>query len=262
MNKKKIAKILGYVMVAMLSFALMGCGSQKDEGVGAAAESTVAASVEESKAEDTKAASDAQASQAGEAQVKDTHPESTPATVNAIAGTYVATVELKDYMKEADLKQLEAQGAEALGDVPMSFRLDLKADDTFLLDVDTEQLKQDMMAAFAVSVDQIFRKQFTENGIKEDQFDKVAQAAGYDSYEAMKETSLKQLETMTNSLLAAQLKGTNVEGTYSVDGNQVKMKANGLAAGSDTAEILEDDSLKISFESDGQKIELVFKKNS
>ncbi len=176
-----------------------------------------------------------------------------------IIGTYKAVYNVKDELN----KGLADIGATLQSDVNADFILQLNADDSFLFDVDGEGFRQNFTDMMESEAPELIRSMLEAEGITEDMYDTVAQASGYENFDAFVEDLKKTIITETGEEFVGTLESVaHYEGTYSISGGTITLngqvnEVNGIEQGT----INKDGTITVSMKTeDGTAFSLVFTK--
>lgn len=173
-----------------------------------------------------------------------------------LSGSYVAYVPIKNFADADSVAEMEEMGMTNLLDTSMQFILAFNSQSDFTIAVDMDALKKDMSERLLVDADNLMKKMFQESGVTPDQYDTVAQIAGYADYEAMKKDMVKEFESAFEESVGSEMDEFHMDGKYKVSGNEIIFESD------EKAKIQPDGSIKMSLESDGISLNLVFEKAS
>lgn len=183
-----------------------------------------------------------------------------------ISGKYVSEVQMKDFMNEddlADLDEMADMGLGFMGDIPLNMELVLNEDKTFSLTMELKDMESGIVDGIKENADAILQNMFEEEGITEDMYDEIAEASGYEDYEAMKEDLISELQQDLESSMSewdGELDDLQMSGSYSVKGNEVIFTDAEDENNVDSAELMEDGTIKMTWEDDGIAGEFIFRK--
>ena len=138
-------------------------------------------------------------------------------------GVYKASVDMTDSinagMAEAGLAFSEAK-------VSAILTMELTDDGKYILDMDGDSLAQSVKDAFEVEGSNLLKQAFTAQGLSEDDLESVAQGSGYDSFEAMADELVAQLQNqLEDEMDVSVAEEAHAEGTYTVDGQKLKLSS-------------------------------------
>ena len=153
----------------------------------------------------------------------ETASESTSASSaeeQTIAGSYEAEYDMHDLLKQ----QMEGSGIELEGEIPVVFTMDLKEDDTFVLEMDVEAFMETIKNIFTEQGPNIIRTMMEQQGITEETFSDLAEQLGAGSYDEFVQGLTDQMtEQLSDSLAESMATEVSVAGTYSVDGEEITL---------------------------------------
>lgn len=143
-----------------------------------------------------------------------------------VSGVYRSSNTLGDFLAlsgedvQAQYEEFDNMGMGFIKSLPFECSMDLGKDGNFTVDYDVELLKSSLDSEFTAHADEIINAIMSEQGITEDQYEAVVQAAGYDSYEAFSDEMVNMMkETLYDSL--KDMEDFDVTGTYKVKGDAV-----------------------------------------
>lgn len=175
-----------------------------------------------------------------------------------VSGSYTATWDITDMLNS----ELEDGGFSLTTPIEMDVLLDLNSDNTYLLNIDEDAFSESLRNGFTTDIDSITEQMMSSYGVSEDQYEEVAQAAGYDDYAALKEDLLNEFMDLTDELMEEEFGDDALgSGTWESDGSTITLNDDDGSV--DTATIESDGSLTISGEViDDMEVTLTFVKNS
>lgn len=234
--KKSIAKLISFILVAVIVFTMAACGKKETP----AANDT---------AKEEPAANEA----AKEEAVAEEPAKEESAEETSITGTYKGQL---DYTEQASNEFSESLGFEVEGPLYMDVYLDLNEDNTFHIYVDAEKYKADVIAILSSHVDDIIAKTLEQNGMSPDQLGEVAKANGYDDEESFKEAMVEVLEAELDEAINLEEyeDDLNIRGTYAASGKTILL-AN--EDGTDAVTINDDGTLTMIVPLDGNNVEVI-----
>lgn len=247
--KKSIAKLVSFILVAVIVFSMAACGKKESPASNETAKEEPAAT--EAAKEETAAEAPAKEETAAEAPAKEE-----AAAETSITGTYIGQL---DYTEQASTEFGESLGFELNDPLYMDIYLDLNEDNTFHIYVDAEKYKADVIAILSSHVDDIIAKSLEQNGMSPDQLGEVAKANGYDDEESFKAAMVEILEAeLQESINLEEYEDDlNISGTYAVSGKTILL-AN--EDGTDTVTINDDGTLTMIIPMDGENVEVIMTK--
>lgn len=180
-----------------------------------------------------------------------------------ISGSYTGTIDYTDVMND----ELASSGVKIPDSIEATVDLDLKSDNTYELKLDAQSLIDSVKSAFEKNIDTIVEEAMTSQGITSDQYETVAQAAGYDSFDAMKQDLLDQIESSFESAdLGVDEDDLSDSGKYSVSGSNVIFKSDDEDSGLQKATLGSDGSISVSIDTEIENkdysFDITFTKNS
>lgn len=234
--KKSIAKLISFILVAVIVFTMAACGKKETP----AANDT---------AKEEPAANEA----AKEEAVAEEPAKEESAEETSITGTYKGQL---DYTEQASNEFSESLGFEVEEPLYMDVYLDLNEDNTFHIYVDAEKYKADVIAILSSHVDDIIAKTLEQNGMSPDQLGEVAKANGYDDEESFKEAMVEVLEAELDEAINLEEyeDDLNIRGTYAASGKTILL-AN--EDGTDAVTINDDGTLTMIVPLDGNNVEVI-----
>lgn len=111
-----------------------------------------------------------------------------------ISGTYISEVHMKDILSDEDSQDFIDSGMEFYTNLSIRFSFVLNSDKTFHFTVDTEDFKNSVNVGIEENVGKLLEKQFSENGILPEQYDLVAQNAGYKDYNDLEQNTVQRMK--------------------------------------------------------------------
>ena len=137
-----------------------------------------------------------------------------------IAGEYKAEYDMHDLLAQ----QMEGSGIELEGEIPVVFTMDLKDDDSFIIEMDVEAFMETIQTIFTEQGPDMIRSMLEQQGITEETFDAVKDQLGADSYDEFIEGMTAQMTEMLGESLADSMSTeVSVSGTYSADGDEITL---------------------------------------
>lgn len=247
--KKSIAKLVSFILVAVIVFSMAACGKKESPASNETAKEEPAAT--EAAKEETAAEAPAKEETAAEAPAKEE-----AAAETSITGTYIGQL---DYTEQASAEFGETLGFELDEPLYMYIYMDLNEDNTFHIYVDAEKYKADVISVLTSHVDDIIAKTLEQNGLSPDQLGDVAKANGYDDEESFKAAMVERLEAeLQESINLEEYEDDlNISGTYAVSGKTILL-AN--EDGTDTVTINDDGTLTMIIPMDGENVEVIMTK--
>ena len=176
----------------------------------------------------------------------------------SIAGTYQATYEMKDLIN----KEMEAAGITLESDINAEFSMELKDDNSFVLNVDTDSLMNSLKDALANDLDSIIGQLLGDQGVTEDMYEQIAKAGGYDSYDAFKEDMQKSMmDEMDADAIKELTDACHLEGTWELKGSKLTLSSTSEGQISvDSGTVQDDGSIKVKSKTEDNEVELTFTK--
>lgn len=172
-----------------------------------------------------------------------------------ISGTYRASYNMLDMIND----QLESTGLKMETDVNAEFVLTLNADKTFIYDIDSEAFQASLTKAMEADGASMITQMLSAEGISEDMFDWVAQASGYETFDAFRDDILKEITSgMGDDMLAEIEEAVHFEGTYELNGDTLTLSGEDEVL--DQGTLQEDGSIVVDSEMEGVSLQLVFRK--
>ena len=242
--KKSIAKLVSFILVAVIVFSMAACGKKEPPASNETAKEEPAAN--EAAKEETVAEEPAAEEPAKEE----------PAAETSITGTYLGQL---DYTEQASKEFGESLGFEVTEPLFMDIYLDLNEDNTFHIYVDAEKYKADVISILSGHIDDIIAKSLEQNGMSPDQLGEVAEANGYEDEESFKQAMVEVLEAeLEESINLEEYEDDlNISGTYAASGKTILL-AN--EDGTDTITINDDGTLTMIVPLDGENVEVIMTK--
>jgi len=197
-NIKKISFLIAAILVSAALFTACGGGNnnagEKAPAEGAAAEvTTTEAAAAETTAEATTT----------------TAPEK-PDPI----GKYTAVTDFQEYLNES---MGEDAPFKITDPMPAEFDLELKSDDTFVLELNGEKFADTYIEWFRKNGVSVFEESFKAQGMTQEDIDSYLNLIGYDSLEAFVEESVSTMgEEMKSSM--GEMK---IGGSYKIEGNNI-----------------------------------------
>lgn len=176
-----------------------------------------------------------------------------------IVGTYRAVYNVKDELN----KGLADIGATLQSDVNADFILTLNADDSFSLDLDGEGFRNNLSEMMEKEAPELIKTMLESEGVTEDMYETIAQASGYDSYDAFVEDLKQTVMTEVGEEFAGTLESeSHFEGTYSISGGTLTLNGEvNEVSGIEQGSLNEDGTISVSMKTeDGTPLSLVFTK--
>ena len=143
-----------------------------------------------------------------------------------VSGVYRSNNTLGDFLAlsgediQAQYEEFDSMGMSFIKSLPFECSMDLDKDGNFTVDYDVELLKSSLDTEFTAHADDIIDAIMSQQGISEDQYEAVVQAAGYESYEAFSDEMVDMMkETLYESL--KDMEDMDITGTYKVKGSAV-----------------------------------------
>lgn len=242
--KKSIAKLVSFLLVAVIIFSMAACGKKEPPATNETAKEEPAAT---ETAKEEPAATEA---------VKEEPVKEEAAAETSITGTYFGQL---DYSEQVSTEFGESLGFELNDPLYMDIYLDLNEDNTFHIYVDAEKYKADVIAILSSHVDDIIAKSLEQNGMSPDQLGEVAKANGYDDEESFKAAMVEILEAELDKgiNLEEYEDDLNISGTYAASGKTILLANEN---GTDTVTINDDGTLTMILPMDGENIEIIMTK--
>ena len=242
--KKSIAKLVSFLLVAVIIFSMAACGKKESPASNETAKEEPAAT---ETAKEEPAAAEA---------VKEEPVQEEAAAETSITGTYFGQL---DYTEPVSAEFGESLGFELDEPLYMDIYMDLNEDNTFHVYVDAEKYKADIIAVLSSHVDDIIAKSLEQNGMSPDQLGDVAKANGYDDEESFKEAMVEILEAELQEQINLEEyeDDLNISGTYAASGKTILLANEN---GTDTVTINDDGTLTMILPMDGENIEIIMTK--
>lgn len=182
-----------------------------------------------------------------------------------VSGKYNTDISIGQFMDEADVSAYEEYGID-YSDFKMRINLTMNEDKTFEFKVDEQAVKDSFSQLINDNLDAILDASLEQAGMSDatdSQKDMIAQAAGYDDWEAFGDAIVEEVETSFEDEMDGQFDEITTTGTYEVDGDEVRFTGtNGSGSGMDKATIGKDGSLSINFTYEGKSMDMIFIKTS
>ncbi len=182
-----------------------------------------------------------------------------------VSGTYRSSNTLGDFLElsgediQAQYEEFDNMGMSFIKTLPFECTMDLGKEGDFKVDYDVELLKSTMESEFDAHANDIISAIMSQQGVTEDQYEAVAQAAGYDDYAAftdgmmdiMKEALYESLEDMDS---------LDVTGSYKVKGSNLSFE-NWNDDGSAFSAAFKDGSFTLPINANGTSMDVTFSKS-
>lgn len=181
-----------------------------------------------------------------------------------VSGVYRSSNTLGDFLAlsgediQAQYEEFDSMGMSFIKSLPFECTMDLGKDGDFKVNYDVELLKNSLDSEFTAHANDIIDAIMTQQGVTEDQYEAVAQAAGYDDYAAftdgmmdiMKEALYESLEDMEDF---------DVTGNYKVKGGNLSFEQ-WNDDGSAYSAAFKNDSFTLPINANGTSMDVTFSK--
>ncbi len=135
-----------------------------------------------------------------------------------IVGAYTAEYDLQEVLGP----QMEESGITLEGELPVTFKMDLKEDETFVIEMDVEAFIEMMEAVFTEQGPDIIRGMLEQQGITEETFAEVADQLGAGSYDEFIQSMTDEMVAQMGEGLAQSMEAEiSVSGAYTADDKEI-----------------------------------------